>query len=265
MPQLDEATSAYPGQVAKVPIGRVAYTVDMWRGKRKPTAVTCKLLGSMKNDDTKDTLYVSSGLSAGVADTAKLKVSEFAFRVAGTVYQKAAAEFTFLAGHAITASKYAVLSVFINSAGSIFTRIGTPSTHQGNVYGKDTAEEAFVDADYELLAYAHGSYSGQDFTFSTKSIRLGWILIQNNGTLWQANIDDLVTGSDVTAITFIDAPLDFDVIDTFTWTSAQIDQGRYIEPVIYGGWYKYVLLYLSSVSGNNAKISGDVYSYNLPS
>lgn len=92
---------------------------------------------------------------------------------------------TFTAAHTVTASKYGVILVQINAAGTISTKV--PSATQA----------------YNTAALALAALPAPD----SGNVPLGYIAIANNAGDWVANTDDLTDGSDLTTATFVDWPL----------------------------------------------------------
>ena len=107
-----------------------------------------------------------------------------AFLINGVSHVKAAAiEQVFSAAHVITASKFGVILVQINAAGTISTKV--PASPQ-----------AYDDAPTALAALP---------AVDAGNVALGYIAIENNAGDWTANTDDLTDASDVTTAAFNDA------------------------------------------------------------
>jgi hypothetical protein len=107
-----------------------------------------------------------------------------AYVIAGVDYTKGATDnLTFTAAHVITASKFGVILVQINAAGTISTKV--PS-----------ATQAYNDAPTALAALPSPDAG---------NVQLGYIAIENNAGDWTANTDDLTNASDVTTAAFTDA------------------------------------------------------------
>jgi hypothetical protein len=107
-----------------------------------------------------------------------------AFLINGVSHVKAAAiEQVFSAAHVITASKFGVILVQINAAGTISTKV--PASPQ-----------AYDDALTALAALP---------AVDAGNVALGYIAIENNAGDWTANTDDLTDASDVTTAAFTDA------------------------------------------------------------
>jgi len=107
-----------------------------------------------------------------------------AFLINGVSHVKAAAiEQVFSDAHVITASKFGVILVQINAAGTISTKV--PASPQ-----------AYDDAPTALAALP---------TVDAGNVALGYIAIENNAGDWTANTDDLTDASDLTTAAFTDA------------------------------------------------------------
>lgn len=116
----------------------------------------------------------------------QFKTSQAAyFRILGVQYTKAATTaLTFSAGHVITASKFGVILVQIDKAGTISTKV--PASPQA----------------YNSAALALAALPAPD----ANKVALGYIAIENNAGDWTANTDDLTDGSDLTSAAFVDNP-----------------------------------------------------------
>jgi len=107
-----------------------------------------------------------------------------AFRVAGVVYTKAVTgALTFTAAHTITASKFGVVLIQINAAGTVSTKV-------------PGATQAYNSAPLALAALPSPDAG---------NVSLGYIAIANNAGDWVANTDDLTDASDVTTAAFVDS------------------------------------------------------------
>lgn len=105
------------------------------------------------------------------------------FFIAGVSYSKAAtAALTFTAAHVITASKFGIILVQINGAGTVSTKV-------------PAATQAYDSAPLALAALP---------AVDAGNVALGYIAIENNAGDWTANTDDLTNASDVTTAAFTD-------------------------------------------------------------
>lgn len=112
----------------------------------------------------------------------------FVWRRNGIQFTKAATDaLTFTAAHVVTASKYGIVLVQINDAGTISTKC--PGATQTTAMAYDTAAEA--------LAALPSVDAG--------NVAMGHIAILNNAGTWTANTDDLTNGSDLATATFVNA------------------------------------------------------------
>lgn len=101
--------------------------------------------------------------------------------------------------HKIAASKYGAINVYVDAAGTISTRIH--DTDQAGTIAYDDANNALKSA---LSDY---------FPHPANKIKIGTLIIQNNGTLWTATFDSLT--DDITAVTFFDDVSDFISIEEY--------------------------------------------------
>lgn len=125
------------------------------------------------------------GALAISATAEKFKTTQTAaFLVGGVSHTKAATDdLVFTAAHVITASKFGVILVQINAAGTVSTKV--PASPQ-----------AYDDAPTALAALPSADVG---------NVALGYIAIENNAGDWTANTDDLTNASDVTTAAFNDA------------------------------------------------------------
>lgn len=106
------------------------------------------------------------------------------WRRGGMQFSKAAATgLTFTAAHVVTASKYGIVLVQVNDAGTISTKV-------------PAATQAYNTAPLALAALPAAD---------TGNIAIGYIAIANNAGDWTANTDDLTAASDVTSVAFVNA------------------------------------------------------------
>ncbi len=110
------------------------------------------------------------------------------YSIAGVMYRKAATTaLVFTAAHPVTASKFGIILVQINAAGTISTKI--PGATQTTAMAYDSAALA--------LAALPAADAG--------NVAIGYIAIENDAGTWTANTDDLTDASDLTSATFVDA------------------------------------------------------------
>lgn len=131
-----------------------------------------------------NSLLVDGALAIS-ATAEKFKTTQTAaFLVGGVSHTKAATDdLVFTAAHVITASKFGVILVQINAAGTVSTKV--PASPQ-----------AYDDAPTALAALPSADAG---------NVALGYIAIENNAGDWTANTDDLTNASDVTTAAFNDA------------------------------------------------------------
>lgn len=159
----------------------------------------------------------------------------FYYRIGGTNYSKAAvaAGSVFSAAHTITASKFGAIKLYIDAAGAISSKVN-----------RDTQTDALASATVlDAINAANG------ITPDTGTIEIGMVVIQNNGSLWTANTDDLTDASDVTKAVFYSTTSSFTEIDEYELVAGDITAQK-------GTFYladsmpaKYIRIFLSTVTG----------------
>lgn len=132
-----------------------------------------------------DALLVDGNLAISGVAAEKFKTTQTAaYLVNGISKTKAATDnLTFTAAHVITASKFGIILVQINAAGTVSTKV-------------PVSPQAYNDAPTALAALP---------AVDAGNVALGYIAIENNAVDWTANTDDLTNGSDVTTAAFTDA------------------------------------------------------------
>lgn len=132
---------------------------------------------------------LQSGALAIDAVPEKFKTTATAlYRITGVGFRKAATTaIVFSAAHPVTASKFGIILVQINDAGTVSTKI--PGATQTTAMA------------YNSAALALAALPAPD----AGNIALGYIAIAAKAALWTANTDDLTNGSDLTTATFVNA------------------------------------------------------------
>ena len=139
---------------------------------------------STRNPALSASLLIDGNLAIDAVPEKFKTTQEAMYTIRGVAYTKAATTaLTFSAAHVITASKFGVILVQINAAGTISTKV--PASPQ-----------AYNDAPTALAALPSAD---------TGCVALGYIAIENNAGDWTANTDDLTNGSDLTTAAFNDA------------------------------------------------------------
>jgi hypothetical protein len=118
------------------------------------------------------------------ATAEKFKTTTTAYsRIGGIQYSKAAATaIVFSAGHVISASKFGVILIQVNAAGTVSTKV-------------PGATQAYNTAPLALAALPAADAG---------NVALGYIAIAAKAATWTANTDDLTNGSDLTTASFVD-------------------------------------------------------------
>lgn len=131
-----------------------------------------------------DGVFSEAGLAKS-ATPEQFKTTRTArYRIAGVNYTKAPTDaLTFTAAHNVTASKFGIVLVQINAAGTISTKV--PASPQA----------------YNSAALALAALPAVD----ASNIALGYLALANDAGTWVANTDDLTNGSDLTTAAFTDS------------------------------------------------------------
>jgi hypothetical protein len=162
-----------------------------------------------------DGAVIPAGLGEGSTPAnGKVAWGAFPFRVNGVNLNKAAdaVGVAFTAVHKVAISKFGAIAININAAGTINTQIN--SAAQDDTLAHDSA--------LETLQYVQNA----SFLPPTDYVRIGYILIANDASLWTANSDDLTDGSDVTTATFIDITSSYKEIAEYDVNVDDIARGR---------------------------------------
>lgn len=164
---------------------------------------------------TGDGAVISAALGEGSTPAdGKVAFGAFPFRIGGVNKNKAAdaVGVAFTAVHKVAASKFGCIAVNINAAGTINTQINSAA---------QTDTLAFDNA-----ATALDNIQKPAFLPPTDYIRIGYILIANDASLWTANTDDLTDGSNVTTATFINLTSSYHEIVRYDFDSDDIARGK---------------------------------------
>lgn len=122
-------------------------------------------------------------ISAVAAEKFKT-VQTMYYRIAGVQYSKTATDnLTFSLAHVVSATKYGVILLQINAAGTVSTKVPAATQAYDDA---DTALAALPDADADNVAF-------------------GYITIDADAGDWTANTDDMTDAGDLDAATFNDA------------------------------------------------------------
>jgi hypothetical protein len=195
----------------------------------KITAVTIKLQGSLTGTD--EGTGVISDPAIAIGSTAeRVANGAFDFQISNTSYSKGAvaAGSVFTAAHVISASSWGAINIYINSSGTIVTKV--PSATQS----------------YASAAAAHTAADAVSLTSDLAYI--GRVLINSDGTTWTANADDLTDGSDLTTATFISATSTFLDLATHTFSADEITAQKAMFHVADKN-VEYIRAYLSTLTG----------------
>ena len=142
-------------------------------------------------------LFSQSTMSKNAGTAEQFDLTAFRFMANGTYVIKAAATGrTFSAAHVVSANKYGVILVQVDSAGTVTTKV--PAATQA----------------YDTSAMAVAALPAAD----ANKVPVAYVIIANNAGAWTANTDDLTNGSDLTTATFVSLPITAKSILTGTIT-----------------------------------------------
>lgn len=182
----------------------------------------------------------------------KVAFGAFPFRIGGVNKNKAAdaVGVAFTAVHKVAISKFGAIAININAAGTINTQIN--SAAQTDILSHDSA----------LIALQ--KVQSPEFPPPTDYIRIGYILIANDASLWEANTDDLTDGVDVDTATFIDITSSYHEIAEYDFDSDDIAKGNGTFFLSEKYKNKYVRLFPSEITGDvELTINVDFVAVNL--
>jgi len=130
-------------------------------------------------------LLIDADLAIDGADATQFETGAVAYYTIGGVQYSVAANTgqAFTAAHVIEASKFGVILIQVNAAGTMSSKV-------------PVASQAYTSAALALAALPDPDAG---------NVALGHIAIANNAAAWTANTDDLTNGSDVTTAAFVDA------------------------------------------------------------
>jgi hypothetical protein len=186
-----------------------------------------------------DGAVIPAALGEGSTPTdGKVAWGAFPFRIGGVNKNKAAdaVGVAFTAVHKVAASKFGAIAININAAGTINTQIN--SAAQTDTLAHNSA----------LIALQ--KVQSPEFLPPTDYIRIGYILIANDASLWTANTDDLTDGNDVTTATFIDITSSYRELGEHDLNSDDIAKGEGIFFLSEKLKSKYFRLFYSAITGN---------------
>lgn len=216
-------------------------------GITEVSAAKIMMQGSPNNDGSVSGAITSPGMAIG-STAERVANALFYYLISdgavlfpeGVNYSKAAvvAGSVFSSAHAISASKYGAINIYINAAGAISSTV-------------PLATQAY---DTALLAIT----AANAMTVPRNRIQIGLIVIQNDGDLWTANTDDLTDASDVTLAEFYNVTSSFTEIDEHTLSADEITAQK-------GTYYlsrdlpaSYIRIFLSELTGEGNFVITDV-------
>lgn len=181
-----------------------------------------------------DGAVIPAGLAVGSTVEA-VAFGAFPFRIGGANKNKAAdaVGVVFDEEHKVAIDKFGAIAVNINAAGTINTQIN--SAAQTDTLSHDSA----------LIALQ--KVQSPSFLPPTDFIRIGYILIANDGTLWTANTDSLT--DDVDSATFIDITSSYHEIAEYSLDANDIARNEGTFFLSEKLKNKYFRLFYSSITG----------------
>ncbi len=208
-------------------------------GITEVSAATVMLQGSPDNAGADNGAITTPAMAIG-STAERVANGLFYYRIAAVNYSKAAvvAGSVFSAAHAISASKYGAINIYIHTSGSISSAV-------------PLATQAYNTA---LLAIT----AANAVAVPINTIQIGMIVIQNDASLWTANTDDLTDASDVTLAEFYNVTSSFTEIDEYTLTADDITAQKgtfYLAATLPAA---YIRIFLSSITGDGNFVITDV-------
>jgi hypothetical protein len=142
---------------------------------------------------TQDRLLSAAGLQIDDEEAADFEVGgggTFTYVINGVMYTKTAENgIDFTAAHVCALDKFLAILVEINAGGTVATKVPL-------VDGRSQTASQGFDTGTEAIAALPPVTPGK--------VKLGYILIEADGTTWTANTDDMTAGGDVDNATFVD-------------------------------------------------------------
>lgn len=206
----------------------------------KVSAVTIKLQGSETGTDNETGVISNPTLVIG-STAERVANSAFDYLINGTTYTKAAvaAGSVFTSAHVVSATKFGVILLYINAAGTIISKV------------------PLATQTYNTAALAHAA--ADVILTNNEECHIGRILINAGAGAWTANTDDMTAASDLTTATFLSETSTFIDLASHDFSAAEITTQKAMFHVTNKG-VQFVRLYLSTLTG-----TGEVnamWSYN---
>ena len=232
---LDGATAIGASPAIKVGKDVTDHTCDVQftsLAATKISALTVVLQGATSNRHAVTGPITSPSLAIG-STAEQWKTGTFYYRINSVNYTKAtvAAGAAFTAAHTVTATKYGVILCYINSSGTVSTKVVSATQEY------DTAAAAHTAADAAQLAYD-----------TIGLCYIGRILINAGAGNWVANTDDLTNASDLITATFLSEAVNFQDLTTQAFDATMITNQRAMFHTTAKN-VKYVRLFVSALTG----------------
>lgn len=217
--------------IAPLDVGKVTAAKIMIQGSKDNAGVSSGLATPVGGDGA----IISPQLAVG-STTTNIAHGLFYFLINGENKTKAAdaVGVAFTANHAVAASKFGAIAVYINAAGTISTKIN--SAGQTDTLSFDNAADALTNINA--------------ITPPTDTILIGIILIENDASLWTANTDDLTDASDVVTATFFSETSSFTEIDEQTLNADELLNQKGVFYLDDNLPDNFIRLFLSEVTGS---------------
>ncbi len=199
----------------------------------KISACVIKLQGSYTKADAETGVIDNPTLAVG-STTDRVANAAFNYRIANVNYTQAAeaAGEEFTVAHTIAASKYGIILMYVNAAGTISSLV--PGASQTDAQSYDTA------------ALAHAA--GDTILTVPGTLLIGRILILNDAGLWTANTDDMTNASDVVTATFLSEISSFVTLVTNTFSADELIAQISTAHAVNKG-HRFIRHYLSTLTG----------------
>lgn len=250
-PQLNALSAAGASNAILIPHGVVDHTFETWFTHNaiesgKITALTIKVQGSLRDDGNNGVVNTEGPVLAIGSTAENVANSAFTYRIANTNYNKAAvaAGTAFTSAHVVTASKFGAINLYIDSSGTITSLSTDRQGDQTTALASASAAAAITVA--------------EAITTPPNQILIGRVLIEADAGGWTAITDDLTDGSDLTTATFISASPAYVDIATHVYNASDLVAQR-AAFTLSNTWFKYMRMFLSSVTG-----TGKVYGQHIP-
>ena len=250
-PQLNGLTTL--GASIAVPIrhGTIEHSFETWfthnaTSASPVSAAVIKIQGSLRDDGKTGVINTTGPVLAIGSTPTRVANSAFDYRINDVNYNKGAvaAGSVFSSNHVVTADKFGVINIYIDSAGAIVT-LSTQLGQDQTVALASNDVAAAISVAEKIPVPANYAYIGN-------------VIIEADGTTWTANTDDMTDASDLDTATFISASPTFIDLTTHTFSAPELVSRR-AGFTLSNTWFNYMRIYLSTLTG-----TGKVYAQHIP-